>query len=381
LLTEADLLQPEPTFPLDVVFCPRCTLVQITETVPSEQLFREYVYRSSFSSTMLQQAERLASDVVASRNLGSESMVVEVASNDGYLLQYYLRAGVTVLGIEPAQNIAKIAREEAGIATISEFFGLDLARKLRSEGIRADVIHANNVLAHVPDPNGFVAGIRELLKQSGVAIFEVPYVMDLIDNVEFDTIYHEHLSYFSVTSLVSLLARHGLAVESVERLPIHGGSLRLVTSRANSVTPGPSVEALAHEEKIWGVSKLVSYQHFKQRVEQLRRDTLSLIADLRAQGSRIAVYGASAKGSTLLNYCGLGRDSLEYVVDRNTLKQGRYTPGSHLLIEPTQRLMQDLPDYVLLLTWNFAEEILREQQAYRLKGGRFIIPIPKLSIV
>lgn len=382
LLTEAELEKPEPTYPLELVFCPQCTLVQITETVPPETLFREYVYRSSFSSTMLNQAERLASKVIESRRLGPGSLVVEIASNDGYLLKNYLRAGVPVLGIEPAENIARIAREEAGVETISEFFGIDLARQLRTDGVNADVIHANNVLAHVPDLNGFVSGIRELLAESGVAIIEVPYLRDLIDNVEFDTIYHEHLCYFSFSALALLFGRHAMAIERVQRLATHGGSLRLYVIHAspNRSLDGGAV-ALLKEEEEWGVTRRAFYSDFGSRVEGVRDALICALRDIKAAGKRIAAYGASAKGSTMLSYFGIGSDLIDYVVDQSTLKQGYYTPGCHLRIYPPSRLYEDRPDYLLLLAWNLAEEILGQQNEFVARGGKIIIPLPKLRFI
>lgn len=375
LIRAEQLQETEETFPLDLVFCPACTLVQITENISPEKLFREYFYLSSFSDTMLRHAATVAAQMVEARRLGANSLVVEVASNDGYLLRQYKRTGVPVLGIEPAENIARVA-EEHGVNTISEFFTEELAKKLRADGHCADVIHANNVLAHVPDLNGFVRGLRILLKDDGVALIEVPYVKDMIDATEFDTIYHEHLSYFSLTALNNLFRRHNLNINEVQLLPIHGGTLRVYASREET-----SLESLLSAEMEWGVGDLGFYKDFSSKAERLRGELVGLLQTLKQQGKRIAVYGASAKGSTLLNYCGIGKETLDFVVDRSTVKQGLYTPGTHLQIHPTEKLLSDMPDYVLLLTWNFADEILEQQTEYRSRGGRFIIPIPSVKVV
>jgi SAM-dependent methyltransferase len=378
LRSESQLAEPEKTYPLELVFCPACTLVQITETVDPHELFRHYLYFSSFSETMIAHASTLSRRLISELNLNSKSMVVEIASNDGYLLKNYASQGIPVLGIEPAKNVASAATEK-GIHTLPEFFNLELARRLTDDGFRADVVHAHNVLAHVADLQGVVAGIAALLKDNGTAVIETPYIKDLIDRCEFDTIYHEHLCYYSVTALEHLFRRHDLRIVNVERIPIHGGSIRLFVSRRD--LPADSVRQILEEEKNWGVDRMDYYAQFGKRVEKLRSALCNLIRQLKADGAKIAVYGASAKGSTLLNYFGLGKNELDFVVDRSSVKQGFFTPGTHLPIHPPEALLERRPDYVLLLTWNFRDEILEQQKAYRDAGGKFIIPIPEVEIV
>ncbi|HCF99366.1 MAG TPA: methyltransferase [Chloroflexi bacterium] len=384
LVSPDHLDDPEPTFPLDLAFCPQCTLVQITHSVPPEELFSEYVYFSSFSDTMLRHSRGLVGRLIDQERLDASSLALEVASNDGYLLQYYRDRGIPVLGIEPAVNIARVA-EERGIPTVCDFFGHELARRLRDEGRRADVVHANNVLAHVPDLNGFAQGLGIVLKDDGVAVIEVPYVRNLIDQVEFDTIYHEHLCYFSLTALTALFGRHGLQIVDVEHITLHGGSLqvfvRKVAAGGSGTAGRDAVAAVLAAEDEWGVRSLVPYRRFTHTVEALRTRLLSLLHDLKKRGCRIAAYGASAKGSTLLNYCGIGVETIDFVVDRSTVKQGLYTPGTRLRIEPPEVLLERQPDYALLLTWNFADEILDQQREYLRRGGHFIIPIPELRVV
>jgi SAM-dependent methyltransferase len=382
LLTKEQLNQPEDTYPLDLVFCPRCTLVQITETVPPEKLFREYLYFSSFSDTVLHHSKELATRLIHSRHLDGGSLVVEVASNDGYLLQYYKQAGIPVLGIEPAVNIARVAREKQDIPTLCEFFGAKLARQLKDQGKQGDVIHAHNVLAHVADLNGFVEGIRILLKKEGVAIIEVPYVKDMIDRSEFDTIYHEHLCYFSLIALDRLFQRHGLVIQDVQRISIHGGSLRIF------VVPAGGCLDLSHtgkrfvvDEHRWGLDQIEFYQDFASRVANLKTQLCNTVRDLKGNGNYLAAYGAAAKGTTLLNYFGIGQEALDFVVDRSTYKQDHYMPGVHLPIYSPGQLLEKMPNYVLVLAWNFADEIMSQQEEYRRRGGHFIIPIPELRIV
>lgn len=382
LLRAEDLDSPESRYPLELVFCQACTLVQITETVPPEKLFREYLYFSSFSETMLSHARDLVGRLIPELGLGARSLAVEIASNDGYLLQYYKAAEVPVLGIEPAQNVARVAIEERGIPTISEFFGAELAGKLVAEGRRADVLHANNVLAHVADLGGFVDGVREILADDGVAVLEFPYLGDMIEHSEFDTIYHEHLCYFSLTALVHLFGRHGLKAVDVERLSLHGGSLLLTIARVEAHRPPTAaVAALLDLERARGVNKLAFYRGFAQRVLELKERLRELLGRLKKDGHRIAGYGAAAKGSTLLNTFEIGAETLDFVVDRNTHKQGLYMPGLRIPIAAPERLCEAMPAYTLLLTWNFADEILRQQIEYRRRGGKFIVPIPNVSVV
>ena len=380
LVTREEIERGTPIYPLDVVFCQACSLVQITETVPPEELFGEYLYFSSYSTTLLAHAATLATRLIAERRLDAGSLVVELASNDGYLLRNYAAAGIPVLGIEPARNIARVAVEEHGIPTISEFFSTALAAQMAARGERADLLHAHNVLAHVADLNGFVAGIATVLKPSGIAVLEMPYVRDMIEKCEFDTIYHEHLCYFSLTALTALFARHGLSIRHVERLAIHGGSLRIFAGPAAGGSREASVEALLADEASCGLRAATYYQDFGRRVVAVRDKLLAKLAEIKGQGKTVAAYGAAAKCTVLLNFCAVGPDQIAFVVDANPHKVGRYVPGVGLPIEPPAKLLESQPDYTLLLVWNIATEVLAQQTEYQRRGGRFmrVIPEPEL---
>jgi len=378
LLTAEQLQEPEPVFPLQVAFCPDCGLSQILETVPADVLFCDnYPYYSSFSPALLQHSKENVLELIEGRKLSDRSFVVELASNDGYLLKNYAENGIPCLGIDPAEGPARSA-ESIGVPTLVDFFTDKLAKDLVSQHGPADVIHANNVLAHVADTNGFVRGIASLIKEDGVAVIEVPYVKELIEHCEFDTIYHEHLCYFSVTALDNLFKRHGLYLNRVKRLPIHGGSLRLFLEPQERREK--SVLSQLEEEKKEGVDQLTYYQDFAKRVEHLKDSLTVLLKDLKAKEKSIAAYGAAAKGSTLINYVGIGKEFIDFVVDRNVHKHGKFMPGQHIPIYGPEMLQEESPDYVLMLAWNFADEIMSQQQAYLDNGGHFIIPVPEVRI-
>ncbi len=379
LRTEAQLADEEPRYPLDVAACARCSLLQLTESVQPELMFSDYPYFSSVSPALVAHSKEIATRIVAERDLGPDSLAMEIASNDGYLLQHYRDAGVPVLGVDPAQNIAVVA-EERGIPTVAEFFGVEVAERLKGEGRRPDVIHANNVMAHVPDLNGVVAGVATLIGDHGRFVTESPYLKDLLDNVEFDTIYHEHLCYYSLTAHDRLYARHGLVIEDVEHVAIHGGTLRLTIGSAAVTERGARVKALLEEEQGWGVDDPATYERFGDRVRALGEELTALLDRLKGEGATLAAYGASAKGSTLLNTFGIGADRLDFIADASPHKQNLFAAGTGLPIVAPSALMERKPDYTLLLSWNFADEILAQQQAYRDQGGRFIVPVPSPEI-
>lgn len=380
-LVRSDMLDvDEERFPLEVAFCPDCTLVQILEEVPAEKLFVDnYLYFSSFSDALLDHSRSHAEWLMRTRDLTESSLIVEVASNDGYLLRNFVDNGIPVLGIDPAPDQAAAANA-SGVPTVAEFFGIEMAERLVSEGKRADVIIANNVLAHVPDLNGVVAGMATLLADDGLITVENPSVGELIDKCEFDTIYHEHFCYYSCSAIDRLMRRHGLWLNDVEFFPdLHGGTLRWHIGHEDERTERAKAYLAAEAEG--GMGSIDYYSEFSDRVAGVKLRLRELLTDLRSQGAVVAGYGAAAKGSTLLNTVGIGTDLVEYVVDRNVHKQGTFMPGTHQPVLAPQALVDRQPDYVLLLAWNFAAEIITQQQAYLTAGGQFIIPVPEPVVV
>jgi len=372
----------EPFYPLRVCVCRACFLVQVGEYVKAEEIFTEYAYFSSYSSSWLKHAEDYVSMISERLQLDKSSFVMELASNDGYLLQYFVKRGIPCLGIEPAANVAKAARER-GVETEVSFFGLDTARELKQRGRTADLVLGNNVLAQVPDVNSFVAGVLEVLKPTGTATFEFPHLMRLFEGNQFDTIYHEHFSYFSLITVEAIFAKHGMTVFDVEELWTHGGSIRIyVRPAADGTRPVTDrLLALREREKLAGYEQLDVYTRFGEQVAETKRKLLELLTAAKRAGKRIAGYGAPGKGNTLLNYCGIRTDFLDFTVDRNPYKHGKFLPGTHIPILDPSHIDRARPDYILILPWNFKDEILVQLAHVRNWGAKFIVPIPEATVI
>ncbi|MDZ7736281.1 MAG: class I SAM-dependent methyltransferase [Gammaproteobacteria bacterium] len=373
--------EPVEQYPLNLSFCQECFLVQICEKVPVEWLFaRGYAYHSSYSTTMLEHARRYANKLVNRLGLDHGSLVIEIGSNDGYMLKNFLDRGINVLGIDPAREPASVAHGH-GIETLTCFFDRHCARRLKASGNEADVIIANNVLAHAEDPTGFLEGALLLLKPNGLVVIEVPYLRELVDRMEFDTIYHEHRCYFSLTALVHLFERAGLSLFDVEQHEIHGGSLRLFACRPGVYAVTDAVRNLLETERHSGMHSVEYYREFSRRVQHARESIHSFLGGLYRQGASIAAYGAAAKGVILLNACAIGSDILDFVVDRNPGKQDRYMPGTGIPVLRPEAILQAMPDYVIVLPWNLTDEILEQECVYSNRGGRFIVPLPTPRII
>lgn len=379
-LTEAELNGMEPFFPLRVWVCGRCFLVQLQEYVTPDEIFREYAYFSSYSTAWLEHAAAYVAAMTERFGLDGDSLAVELASNDGYLLQYFVQREIPVLGIEPAINVAKDA-EARGVPTRTEFFGEEYAATLVEEGLRADLITANNVLAQVPDLNSFVSGIETLLADDGVVTIEFPHLLRLMEENQFDTIYHEHFSYFSLITTIQVFEAHGLRVFDVEELWTHGGSLRIFGCRAGARhATSERVDALRRREVEAGLDDLATYRDFEEQVRETKRALLEFLIEAKRAGRTIVGYGAPGKGNTLLNYCGIREDFLDFTVDRNPYKHGRFLPGTHIPIHPPEKLDEARPDLVLILPWNLREEIAAQLSHIREWGGQFVVPIPRVEV-
>jgi SAM-dependent methyltransferase len=378
----ADLNHGEVYYPLHVYVCEKCFLVQLEQYESAENIFSDYAYFSSYSDSWLKHCESYCDKMTKRFALGRQSFVVEVASNDGYLLQYFVQRNVPVLGIEPAANVAKVAVAK-GVPTLVQFFGAQLAKQFAAEGRAADLVLGNNVLAQVPDLNDFVEGLQTLLKPQGVLTLEFPHLLRLIEQNEFDTIYHEHFSYFSLLTTVRILEAHGLRVFDVEELSTHGGSLRVFACRTEDRTRHvePAVQELIAQEERAGLAAAAGYERFAVQVRQTKWELVDFLLTAARQGKSVAGYGAPGKSATLLHYCGIGKDLIEYTVDRSSYKQGRFLPGSHIPIYHPDRIRETKPDYVVILPWNLKDEIMQQLQFIREWGGRFVVPIPQVAVL
>jgi SAM-dependent methyltransferase len=381
VLAEEQLDRAEAFFPLHVRACSRCWLVQIPEFVPPDDLFTEYAYFSAYSDSWVEHARRYVEEMSERLQLGPDDLVIELASNDGYLLQHFVRRGIPVLGIDPARNVAEAARER-GVATLTEFFGRELGERLAAEGRTARLVLGNNVLAQVPDLNDFVAGVARVLAPDGWATFEFPHLARLLERLEYDTIYHEHFSYFSLFTIRELFAAHGLATVDAVELPSHGGSLRVfLRHAATAAQESAAVGELLAREQAEGLRSPETYSRFAARVEDSKHALLELLIRLRREGKQVAGYGAPGKGNTLLNFCGIRTDLLAYTVDRNPYKQGKYTPGTHIPIHAPDRIAETRPDYLVVLPWNLAREIGAQLSYTAEWGAKLVIPIPRPVVV
>lgn len=381
-IKEKNLKKMEPFYPLHTYVCHNCFLVQLKEFETPSHIFRDYAYFSSFSESWLMHAHKYVEMAMEKFKLTTDSQVIEIASNDGYLLQYFQKQKIPVLGIEPAENVAAIA-ESKGIPTIVEFFGEVMGEKLVKQGRRADLIVANNVLAHVPDIHDFVIGLKILLKEHGVITIEVPHVMELISQKQFDTIYHEHFSYFSVSTVKDIFLEHGLKIFHVEQFSTHGGSLRIFVNHEQDISRpiNSSVPLLIEQENKFGINQIETYMKFSEEIKQMKLDIIQFFLETKEQGKQIAGYGAPAKGNTFLNYCGIGKDFISYTVDKNHFKQGLYLPGTRIPIRGPEEIRLTKPEYVLILPWNLKEEIMEQNAYIRDWGGKFIILIPKIMVL
>ncbi len=375
-----DLNHGERYYPLHVYICEKCFLVQLDQYESPEGIFSDYPYFSSYSESWLRHCEIYCKKMTAQFRLGPQSFVVEVASNDGYLLQYFVQQSVPVLGVEPAANVAKVAVER-GVPTLVRFFGSQLARELAAENQRADLILGNNVLAQVPDLNDFVEGLKIMLKPEGVLTLEFPHLLQLMERNEFDTIYHEHFSYFSMLTTVRIMEAHGMKVFDVEELPSHGGSLRVYACRMEARThrTEPKVADLISAETKAGLASLKGYENFAHQVKQTKLALVNFLVQAALLGKTIVGYGAPGKSATLLHYCGISKDLIEYTVDRSPYKQGRFLPGTHIPIYHPDRIRETKPDYIVILPWNLKDEIASQLQFIREWGGQFVVPIPELA--
>lgn len=381
-LRQEELRVKENFYPLHAYVCDNCFLVQLEEFEAPERIFSNYAYFSSYSESWLVHSKKFVEMIVRKLQLDTTSFVVELASNDGYLLQHFKSRNIPVLGIEPAANVAQAARVK-GIDTMVEFFGNDIAQRLISQGKQADLIIGNNVLAHVPDLNDFLSGVKFLLRPNGLITMEFPHLLQLIKQNQFDTIYHEHFSYFSLTTVIPIFKYHGLTIFDVEELNTHGGSLRIYAGHqdGNITHPSARIVNLLKKEEEFGLKNLRTYQVYSEKVKKTKWDLLTFLLSVKKQGKVVAGYGAPAKGNTLLNYCGIRTDFLDYTVDRSPYKQGYYLPGTHIPIEAPEKIAETQPDYVLILPWNLKQEIMEQISFIRRWGGEFVIPIPKLMVV